>query len=223
MGGTDSDDVDSSDYSTSHSTVPVATPKLFRLRPLPTLKSSPKPKVQTPNFNSIQTPHANSLQIANESAHNSSDNRIADDNEEVDVIYIEAHDSSDEQELNEKPAIQFNTVQEQCSTSNNAKIQVKRKYAVAEQSPPEPSQYNKQIKTSQISDEASPNEISAVGLNSLVTSSDTNGASNNEEMYFALSLVGILKRLPPQKRAKAKCHILTYLTELEYGTSSSTN
>lgn len=44
--------------------------------------------------------------------------------------------------------------------------------------------------------------------------------SNNEETYFALSLVGILKRLPPHKRAIAKCHILSYLTELEYGSSS---
>lgn len=44
--------------------------------------------------------------------------------------------------------------------------------------------------------------------------------SNNEETYFAMSLVGILKRLPPHKRAIAKCHILSYLTELEYGSSS---
>lgn len=43
--------------------------------------------------------------------------------------------------------------------------------------------------------------------------------SNNEETYFALSLVGILKRLTPHKRAIAKCHILSYLTELEYGSS----
>lgn len=43
---------------------------------------------------------------------------------------------------------------------------------------------------------------------------------NKEETYFALSLVGILKRLTPHKRAIAKCHILSYLTELEYGSSS---
>lgn len=44
--------------------------------------------------------------------------------------------------------------------------------------------------------------------------------TNKEDTYFALSLAGILKRLPPHKRAIAKCHILTYLTELEYGSSS---
>lgn len=43
---------------------------------------------------------------------------------------------------------------------------------------------------------------------------------NKEETYFALSLVGILKRLTPHKRAIAKCHILSYLTELEYGSNS---
>lgn len=54
----------------------------------------------------------------------------------------------------------------------------------------------------------------------LLVSSSEQADSNNEETYFALSLVGILKRLPPQKRAIAKCHILNYLTELEYGSSS---
>lgn len=45
---------------------------------------------------------------------------------------------------------------------------------------------------------------------------DLNEASN-EETYFALSLIGTLKRLDPRKRAIAKCNILKYLTELEYG------
>lgn len=53
----------------------------------------------------------------------------------------------------------------------------------------------------------------------IVSSSETVD-SNNEETYFAMSLVGILKRLNPHKRAVAKCHILSYLTELEYGSSS---
>lgn len=46
--------------------------------------------------------------------------------------------------------------------------------------------------------------------------------TNNEDRYFALSLLGTLKRLTPHKRAIAKCHILSYLTELEYGSSSLT-
>lgn len=44
--------------------------------------------------------------------------------------------------------------------------------------------------------------------------------TNDEETYFVLSLVGIFKRLSPHKRALAKCNILRYLTELEYGSSS---
>lgn len=40
---------------------------------------------------------------------------------------------------------------------------------------------------------------------------------NNDETYFVLSLIGTFKRLPPQKRAIAKCNILRYLTELEFG------
>lgn len=56
-------------------------------------------------------------------------------------------------------------------------------------------------------------------IDGIVSSSETVDC-NKEETYFALSLVGILKRLPPHKRAIAKCHILSYLTELEYGSSS---
>lgn len=44
--------------------------------------------------------------------------------------------------------------------------------------------------------------------------------SNNEETYFALSLIGALKRLNPRKRAIAKCNILKYLTNLEYADAS---
>lgn len=57
----------------------------------------------------------------------------------------------------------------------------------------------------------------------LMVSSTERTDSNNEETYFALSLVGILKRLSPHKRAIAKCHILSYLTELEYGPSDLPN
>lgn len=57
-------------------------------------------------------------------------------------------------------------------------------------------------------------------IGDVLVSSSEKVDSNSEETYFALSLVGILKRLPPHKRAIAKCHILNYLTELEYGSSS---
>ncbi|XP_039445708.1 uncharacterized protein LOC120425303 [Culex pipiens pallens] len=42
-------------------------------------------------------------------------------------------------------------------------------------------------------------------------------AKMSEEEYFALSLVGPLQRLPPEKRAIAKMKILTYLVQLECG------
>lgn len=61
--------------------------------------------------------------------------------------------------------------------------------------------------------------IAKCSIDGVVSSTETVD-SNSEETYFALSLVGILKRLPPHKRAIAKCHILSYLTELEYGSSS---
>lgn len=63
------------------------------------------------------------------------------------------------------------------------------------------------------------NTVTRNSVDGIVSSSETIDG-HNEETYFALSLVGILKRLPPHKRAIAKCHILSYLTELEYGSSS---
>lgn len=53
-----------------------------------------------------------------------------------------------------------------------------------------------------------------------ITLPDTNDSSN-DDIYFVLSLIGTFKRLPPQKRAIAKCNILRYLTELEYGTTAN--
>lgn len=44
--------------------------------------------------------------------------------------------------------------------------------------------------------------------------------SDNEDIYYALSLVSTFKRLSPHKRAIAKCHIQRILTEIEYGSSS---
>lgn len=46
--------------------------------------------------------------------------------------------------------------------------------------------------------------------------------TTSEDKYFALSILGTLRRLTPHKRALAKCHILSYLTEIEYGNSNST-
>lgn len=46
--------------------------------------------------------------------------------------------------------------------------------------------------------------------------------TNSEDKYFALSILGTLRRLTPHKRALAKCHILSYLTEIEYGNSNTT-
>lgn len=65
---------------------------------------------------------------------------------------------------------------------------------------------------------ASVAEIIASGTTQ-ITLPDANDSSN-DDTYFVLSLIGTFKRLPPQKRAIAKCNILRYLTELEYGTSA---
>lgn len=46
--------------------------------------------------------------------------------------------------------------------------------------------------------------------------------TNSEDKYFALSILGTLRRLTPHKRALARNHILSYLTEIEYGSSNST-
>lgn len=67
----------------------------------------------------------------------------------------------------------------------------------------------------------------AINLKEMTTTSTvadiiapTKDDANNEDIYFVLSLSEIFKRLPPQKRALAKCNILRYLTELEYGSSA---
>lgn len=58
-------------------------------------------------------------------------------------------------------------------------------------------------------------------IEEIVSSSEAFDA-NSEDKYFALSILGTLRRLTPHKRALAKCHILSYLTEIEYGNSNST-
>lgn len=58
-------------------------------------------------------------------------------------------------------------------------------------------------------------------IEEIVSSSEVFDA-NSEDKYFALSILGTLRRLTPHKRALAKCHILSYLTEIEYGNSNST-
>ncbi|KAJ6647405.1 hypothetical protein Bhyg_02627 [Pseudolycoriella hygida] len=46
---------------------------------------------------------------------------------------------------------------------------------------------------------------------------------NDEDKYFGLTIVGILQRIAPQKKAFAKVNILRYLTELEYGMEAQIN
>lgn len=45
--------------------------------------------------------------------------------------------------------------------------------------------------------------------------------TTEEDKYFSLALMGILQRIPPQKKAFAKVNILRYLTELEYGVEAT--
>lgn len=68
------------------------------------------------------------------------------------------------------------------------------------------------------------NTIAPVETTEMIVSTRSNTnpmESHDEETLFALSLVGQLKRLPPQKLAAAKCHILTYLMQLEYGNGNT--
>lgn len=123
------------------------------------------------------------------------------DNDEIDVI-IETTDSSDE-----IPAINKRRIESSIELNGDHVAPKQKCYGIDK---------IQRQQTDSVSKVTVESNEKAAGLDSMVTSSDANG-SNNEEMYFALSLVGILKRLPPQKRAKAKCHIMNYLTELEFG------
>lgn len=74
-------------------------------------------------------------------------------------------------------------------------------------------------------DEAASNHVAQKEVKETRESSRYNISSidsQDEETFFALSLVRQLKRLPPQKLAIAKCHISTYLTQLEFGDVGTT-
>lgn len=69
---------------------------------------------------------------------------------------------------------------------------------------------------------------SDVIVSSSTTKSDESASTslhetNEEDKYFTLALMGILQRIPPQRKAFAKVNILRYLTELEYGVEASIN
>lgn len=63
-------------------------------------------------------------------------------------------------------------------------------------------------------------EETSKSIEELVSSSEAFD-TNNEDKYFVLSILGTMRRLTPHKRALARCHILSYLTEIEYGNSNS--
>lgn len=141
------------------------------------------------------------------------------DEEKVDVIVMETNESSsDSTDLNIeiKTNQRIEPPQEKLISCKRKRIENSNAECIEQESSPENmSKIPKQMTNS----EKHPLKHCADGL---VTSTDMID-SNNEETYFALSLVGILKRLPAHKKALAKCHILNYLTELEYGSISSTS
>lgn len=141
------------------------------------------------------------------------------DEEKVDVIVMETNESSsDSTDLNIeiKTNQRIELPQENLISCKRKRIENLNAECIEQESSPENmSKIPKQLTNS----EKHPLKHCADGL---VTSTDMID-SNNEETYFALSLVGILKRLPAHKKALAKCHILNYLTELEYGSISSTS
>lgn len=82
--------------------------------------------------------------------------------------------------------------------------------------------YSKKVRENQVSDsqQHKQNEPESSTVTQQIIAAATTNKTNSEEIFFAMSLVGPLERLPPQKRAMAKVNILRYLTELEYGSSS---
>lgn len=139
--------------------------------------------------------------------------QISDDkNDEIDFIVLEENiqgvidDESNQGEQNVCKKVRIKNEK----TTNVSSQEIKTKETVLQP-----------IATTQIKPiVTTPNVILSKHSTDGVVSSSETVDSNNEETYFALSLVGILKRLSPHKRAIAKCHILSYLTELEYGSSS---
>lgn len=163
-------------------------------------------------LNSRQIPNKNSNEMILTMKKDSE--RKPEKDEMIDFIVLE-EDIPDEVDNQHEPVENEETDQ---STSKKMRLEVKET----------PHQRNGSSQFEKMDEMAilkpSPQSISDVVLprnstDGIVSSSETVDA-NNEETYFALSLVGILKRLPPHKRAIAKCHILSYLTELEYGSAS---
>lgn len=139
---------------------------------------------------------------------------LDDKDAEVDIIMVQ--EDSIKSEINEKEQISSKklrtgiqeTTTEQEPISNRLNESVSK---VSSELIIIPSKSQK----SQIKPDLLRSRISTDGIVSSTEAFD----ANNEETYFALSLLGTMRRLTPHKRAIAKCHILSYLTELEYGSS----
>lgn len=136
--------------------------------------------------------------------------------EEIDFIVLEEL-SQDAVENSQKPVEKENDETEQCS-SKRMRLDIEQTIHKSNESiQPEKVE---EIVVQKPAARIAPDVIVARKSTDGIVSSTETVDANNEETYFALSLVGILKRLPPHKRAIAKCHILSYLTELEYGSTS---
>lgn len=137
-------------------------------------------------------------------------NRLSRDDKDVEVDFIVVQEDQPEDEINKK------------EQSPSKKMRSGIQQSTTEQEQEQDPLFNRL-------DESSPSKSqkpqikpdllrSRISTDGIVSSTEAFDA-NHEETYFALSLLGTMRRLTPHKRAIAKCHILSYLTELEYGSS----
>lgn len=133
-------------------------------------------------------------------------NRLSRDDKDVEVDFIVVQEDQPEDEINKK------------EQSPSKKMRSGIQQSTTEQEQEQDPLFNRLDSKSQ-KPQIKPDLLrSRISTDGIVSSTEAFDA-NHEETYFALSLLGTMRRLTPHKRAIAKCHILSYLTELEYGSS----
>lgn len=135
---------------------------------------------------------------------------------EVDLIVVDEKETDQSTESNENG---------QTPATNRKRLRLEVEPLISQPNESSPNVEKDQpisskVKSPSIPQRTSPPQ-SRKSVEEIVSSSEVFDA-NSEDKYFALSILGTLRRLTPHKRALAKCHILSYLTEIEYGNSNAT-
>lgn len=167
-----------------------------------------KSKQSNANTKHIDTSIARILKINGNSKRKNDELILDDTDEEVDFVVIESDQQHDEFIAIESNSNSKKKLRSETESTTNRQTE---------------SGVNNLASDNEIKNPQTKQDIllSKITNNGIVSSTDAFDA-NNEETYFALSLLGTMRRLTPHKRAIAKCHILKYLTELEYGSSTIT-